>query len=180
MLLTISEIFSLLILTLTLGYIFTGYIKRDPYQIGFSWKDLQFAAIIAAPAVILHELGHKFIAILLGHTATFFIYWWGLGLAVILKLLSSPLLILAPAYVSIPTGIPPLHGFLIAFAGPGTNLLLFLISFLVLKYKKNLKINAIIGWTISQKLNLFLFIFNIIPIPPLDGYHLFSNLIQLF
>jgi len=178
--LTLTEILSLLILTIALGYIFTGYIKKDPYQLGFSWKDLQFAAIIAAPAVILHELGHKFVAILLGHTATFFIYWWGLGLGIVLKLLSSPLLILAPAYVSIPAGIPPLDGFLIAFAGPGTNLLLFITSFLVLKYKKGLKTNTIIGWSISKKLNLYLFIFNMIPFPPLDGYHIFTNLLNVF
>ena len=180
MVLSLFEIGSLIILTAVLGYIFSGYIKRDIYSQGFSWKDLKFAMIIAAPAVVLHELGHKFVAMALGHSATFFIYWFGLGLALILKLIASPILILAPAFVSIPAGVPALDATLIAFAGPGVNLALFITSILVLKYKKNMKELEMIGWTISKRLNLFLFIFNMIPFPPLDGYHFFSNLISTF
>jgi len=178
--LNIVEILSLVILTVVLGYIFTGYIRTDPYMKKFSWKDLKFAMIVAAPAVILHEFGHKFVAMAFGHTATFFVYWFGLVLALVLKLLSSPILILAPAYVSIPAGVPAFDGMWIAFAGPAVNLLLFGISVLVLKYKKKMKHMEFVGWTISKKLNLFLFIFNMIPFPPLDGYHFLSNLITVF
>ena len=137
MILSLMEIISLVIMTVVLGYIFTGYIIKDHLSSGFSWDGLKFAMIVAAPAVVFHELGHKFVAMALGHSATFFVYWWGLGLALVLKLISSPLLILAPAYVSIPAGVPAWDGMWIAFAGPLVNLALFGISALVLKYKKN-------------------------------------------
>ncbi len=179
--LSLWEIISLVIMTVALGYIFTGYVRRDPYDFKrFSWKELKFSMIVAAPAVVLHEFGHKFVAMAFGHSATFFVYWWGLGLALILKMLNSPLLILAPAYVSIPGGIPAFDGFWIAFAGPLVNLILFLISMLVLKYKKKMKHIEMVGWSISKRLNLFLFIFNMIPIPPLDGSHVLSNLLAIF
>ncbi|MAG78479.1 hypothetical protein CL616_03895 [archaeon] len=174
------EIISLVIMTVVLGYIFTGYIIKDHLSSGFSWDGLKFAMIVAAPAVVFHELGHKFVAMALGHSATFFVYWWGLGLALVLKLISSPLLILAPAYVSIPAGVPAWDGMWIAFAGPLVNLALFGISALVLKYKKKMSQKEFLGWTISKKLNIFLFIFNMIPLPPLDGSHVLSNLLSLF
>ncbi|MBT4397595.1 M50 family metallopeptidase [archaeon] len=179
--LSLWEIISLVIMTVALGYIFTGYVRSDPYDFKrFSWKELKFSMIVAAPAVVLHEFGHKFVAMAFGHSATFFVYWWGLGLALILKVINSPLLILAPAYVSIPGGIPAFDAFWIALAGPLVNLILFLISMLVLKYKKKMKHIEMVGWTISKRLNLFLFIFNMIPIPPLDGSHVLSNLLAMF
>ena len=166
-------------MTVVLGYIFTGYIIRDHLGTGFSWKGLKFAMIVAAPAVVFHELGHKFVAMALGHSATFFVYWWGLGLALVLKLISSPLLILAPAYVSIPAGVPAWDGMWIALAGPLVNLALFVTSILFIKYKKKMSKKEFLGWTISKKLNIFLFIFNMIPLPPLDGSHVLSNLLSL-
>jgi len=180
MLLTLVEVLSLVVMTLALGYIFSGFIRipRDLFEMkgGFDWENFWFAALVSAPAVVFHEFGHKFVAMALGYSATFHVYTFGLVLAVVLKMISSPLLILAPAYVSIPAGVPPLQGSLIAFAGPFVNLLLFGISALVLKLRKNMSKKEMIGWAISKKLNLFLFIFNMIPIPPLDGFHVLSGL----
>lgn len=174
------------ILTGALGYIFSGFIKkptRDPYaqylKKGFDWENIKYAAIIAGPAVILHELGHKFVAIALGFQASFQIYWMGLGLGVILKLISSPFLILAPAYVTIPAGIPPLESSLIAFAGPFINLVLWLGSAYLLKYKK-LKKNTMYILALTKRINMILFFFNLIPVPPLDGYKVLSGLIEYF
>lgn len=186
MLLSFGEIISLAIMTVALGYIFSGFIqapKNDPFALrkSFSWENLWFAAIVSAPAVILHEFGHKFVAMAFGYTATFHVYWFGLALGIVLKLISSPFLIIAPAFVSIPAGVSAMQGFWIAFAGPLVNLLLFGVSWYIVKYKsKNLSHKQVVGFAISQKLNLFLFIFNMIPFPPLDGYHVFSNLIGMF
>ena len=184
MFLTISEILSLGIITVVLGYIFSGFIQRprDPYEIHqkFNWKDLQYAAIIAAPAVILHEMGHKFMAMSFGLEATFYVFWLGLVIAVALKLFNSPLLILAPAYVAFSATASPLQGGLIAFAGPAMNLLIWGFSALVLKYRKNMSQREMYGWAISKKLNFFFFWFNLIPIPPLDGWSVMDGIIGLF
>ena len=68
MLLSLFEIGQFIILTLALGYIFSGFIKTDPYKPRklFDWEDIKFAAIVSTPAVVLHEFGHKFVALAFG------------------------------------------------------------------------------------------------------------------
>ena len=69
--------------------------------------------------------------------------------------------------------------FIVAIAGPLTNLTLWLASLAVVKYKlidrKYYKLIVPMG-----KINMFLFIFNMIPIPGFDGYHFFANLFRAF
>jgi len=182
--LSLAEIINLIVITFVLGYIFSGFLPRQRNVLEargwFDWEDLKFAAIVAAPAVILHELGHKFVAIAFGLAATFYVFWLGLGLGVILKLVGSPFLFLAPAYVAIPPGATALQSFLIAFAGPGMNLLLWGLSALMLKYRTHASHKEMLGWAVSKKLNLFLFWFNLIPLPPLDGYAVLNGLLALF
>lgn len=182
--LSLTEIIQLVIITFVLGYIFSGFIHRpkDPFELykRFDWKDILFAALIAAPAVILHEFGHKFVAMAFGLAASFSVFWWGLALGVVLRLFGSPFLFLAPAYVSIPPGASPLESSLIAFAGPGMNLVLWGVSALVLKYKKNMSHSTAFAFAVSKKLNFFLFWFNLIPLPPLDGWAVLTGLLSFF
>ncbi len=180
---SIWEVIQLAILTIAVGYIFSGFIQapKSPYEIAkrFSWDNIKFAAVISAPAIILHEFGHKFVAMAFGLDATFHIWGIGLLIGVVLKAISSPLIFLAPAYVSIPAGATALQSTLIAFAGPGLNLILWGLSSYMLKKRKNMSRKEIIGWAISKKLNLFLFFFNLIPIPPLDGFHVLEGIIGM-
>ena len=184
MFISLNEILSLAIISVILGYIFSGFIQRPrkEFEFGkkFDWEDIKFAMIIAAPAVILHEFGHKFVAIAFGLNAAFHIFWFGLLLGVIIKLLSFPLLFLAPAYVAIPAGATYLQSGIIAFAGPAVNLLLFGVSWLMLKHRKNMSLHERAIWIISKRLNLLLFAFNLIPIPPLDGYQVLEGLMNSF
>ena len=73
----------------------------------------------------------------------------------------------------------PMQYAIVAFAGPGINLVLWLISYIVVKFdlvdKKYMEIAVL-----SRKINLFLFFFNLIPIRPFDGYGVFSNLYAAF
>ena len=178
-----QELFYLVVLTLAVGYIFSGFIKipdtRYYLRRGFNWKDLKFAIMIAAPAVILHELAHKFAAISFGLSAHFYILWEGLGLGVFLKLINSPFLIIAPGYVGIQAGATALQDMLISFAGPATNLILFLIAHLILTRAMSLTRIQAIGLMLTKRINLILFIFNMLPIPPLDGSHVLMNLIKI-
>jgi Zn-dependent protease len=182
---TLWEIAQMFILTIALGYIFSGFLPRPtrefeiPTNTYFDWDQIKFAAMIAAPAIILHELGHKFVALAFGLDATLYIWGFGLGIGVLLKLIGSSFLFLAPAYVSIPAGAMPSVAALISFAGPAMNLILWGVSYYVLKTKKNLSQKALVGWTVSKKLNMFLFFFNLIPIPPLDGFSVIENIIKM-
>lgn len=69
---------------------------------------------------------------------------------------------------------------LVAIAGPLTNLLIALIAYLILFFMPNSltsgsKIIFNILWAIIV-LNIGLAVFNILPIPPLDGYHVVKSL----
>ncbi len=183
--LSLLEIIYLLVLTFVIGYIFSGYIKRPAtetdvlnYDSYFNWEDIKIATIVAAPAVILHELAHKLVANIFGLEAVLKIFWEGLGLAIFLKVINSPFLIIAPAYVSISGQTSYLQTVLTSFAGPFMNLLLFLTAYLLLNRASLTKNQATILY-LTKQINLFLFIFNMIPLPPLDGSKVFFGLIKL-
>jgi Zn-dependent protease len=59
-----------------------------------------------------------------------------------------------------------------------TNLLLYVVAIIVLRVA-SLKPVWRAVWMIVRKMNGFLFVFNIIPIPGFDGYHLLSALLLL-
>jgi len=182
-LITPIEILYFMILTLVIGYIFSDKFSIRPKTVydmihprRFNKENLIFASLVTAPAVILHELGHKFTAMAFGYTAQFFIWPLGLVIAVVLKIINSPLILIAPGYVGIPPVADPLQYRLIAAAGPLVNLLLLGISLLILKYHKKLKKKQTIFLALTKQINLILFVFNVLPIPPLDGSKIFLPL----
>ncbi|RME54733.1 hypothetical protein D6777_02900 [Candidatus Woesearchaeota archaeon] len=183
---TLNEIIGILAVTVIVGYILSSYIQRPKspiemlYKKGFEWDDLKFAIIISAPAIILHELGHKFMGIALGLPSVFKAYWSGLALGVILKVIGSPFIVLAPAYVQFPAIATSLQQFWIAFAGPLVNLALWLGAAAYMKFstKKHSRTTLLI-LALTKRINMILFIFNMLPIPPLDGYKVFSNLFNI-
>lgn len=182
-LITIKEIIDLVLVTLVIGYIFSGSIKKPitEYSIiksSFSFDDFKLALLSAGPAVILHELAHKFVAMSFGLVAEFQAFWFGLGLGIFLKLINSPFLIVAPGYVAIYGLDNPLLIGITSLAGPLTNLILFGISHYVLNHYKLTRNQAIILY-LSKQMNLILFVFNMLPIPPLDGYKVFSSLFRI-
>lgn len=182
MIITPEEIVYILFLTVVLGYIFSGYIRYPiihPLNGKQQWQDIKFASMISAPAVILHELGHKFVAMAFGFPAVFKIFWPGLGLGVILRAMNSPFLILAPGYVTMPLDTPAGPMVLIAFAGPFVNLVLWLGSAYYIKTHKRIKQKTMIALMITKRINMMLFIFNMIPIPPLDGSKVFFGLFDV-
>ncbi len=62
---------------------------------------------------------------------------------------------------------------IIAFAGPLSNLIIAFICFFLLKLSIN---NEVLNFLLSSTLyiNIFLFAFNLIPLPPLDGWRIIS------
>ena len=180
---SLIEILNLFILTIAIGYIFSGYIKDPSTRFSLSRKfnlqDFKFSLLVSAPGVVIHELGHKFISLFFGLGAVFKIWFPGLGIAVFLKLINSPFLIIAPGFVSISGDTNPLQTILISFAGPAVNLLLFLISYFILNNAKKLTRRQATALYLTKRINIFLFIFNMIPIPPLDGSKVLFGLIDL-
>ena len=181
---TIREIIDIAIMTVVLGYIFMDYIKRPRteydllrYKGGFDLESFKLAIVVAAPAIIIHELAHKFVALAFGLTAVFKAWFFGLFLGLILKIFHSPIIIFAPGFVEIGPATDLIHA-LIAFAGPLMNLLLFGLSWYILNHKSKMSRKEAMLWYMTKQINLLLFIFNMLPIPPLDGSKVLFNLIR--
>ncbi len=177
MIFSFIEAINILIATLVVGYIFTAFIKTEKNILSlkkFDWEQLKFSILVSAPGVILHEMAHKFIGLAFGLTSYFQVWPFGLAIGVILKLLGSGFMMLAPGYVTT-LGATPFQGSLIALAGPLLNGLLFLIASLIIKYGKNLSRRQALFWVYTKEVNKWLFIFNILPIPPLDGYNVYGR-----
>src|SRR3989338_7036167 len=82
-LITFGEIIDLILITLFVGYIFSGMIpirreSYDPlvhYKRRFDFEGLKFAIMATAPAIIIHELAHKFVALGFGLNAVFYAFY---------------------------------------------------------------------------------------------------------
>jgi len=188
MIFTLLEIIYLIILVFSVGFIFSGFIKRpvtDPLEkiLGnakrFDWKNIKYAMAVAAPAVVLHELAHKFTAMAFGLSAEFFIWPTGIVIGVVLKVIGSGFILLAPGYVSI-FGATQFQSAVTSLAGPFINAVLWGSGFLYIKYKKNIPRKHAVFISLSSRLNKWLFFFNMIPIPPLDGSKVLMYIIGLF
>ena len=184
-LISFIEILYILVATLVVGYIFTGLFKiktskdvLDVYTGGFDWKEFRFACLVAAPGIILHEMAHKFVAMGFGLTAQFYISPFGLAIGIVLKFLGTGFMILAPGYVMI-SGASGIQSMITALSGPLINLALWGLAFCFLKYKTNIPRNSAIFWTLTSHINKWLFVFNILPIPPLDGAKVWIPLFQM-
>jgi len=172
------EIVYILITVGALGFIFSEN-RRTITEFGNTleegWQRRVFmAVIIAAPAVLLHEFAHKFLALAYGFTATYSASLWGLAIGVVMKVIGLGFVFFVPGYVTILGAGAALQYGLIALAGPLTNLTLFLIFSAIIKYDRLPRYQHIVH--ASRQINLWLFIFNMIPLPGFDGFQFFASL----
>jgi Zn-dependent protease len=195
MLFSLKEIIDIVLMTLIIGFIFKDLFPRRPKQEvilpegfdplsrkRFNWHDFWFAAAIVAPSIILHEFGHKFAALYAGLSAEFNAAYTWLAIGLILKLLNFGFIFFVPAYVSISGVGNALQLFGVAFAGPAINLLLWLACASALKSRKlRRKIKGDFYHVIylTGRINMFLFIFNMLPIPGFDGWSVYSHLFKV-
>ena len=186
MFISIQEIIDIALMTFAVGYIFSGFFKKQPaedydpltyYKKNSVWEDIKYSAMIAAPAIVLHELSHKFVAMGFGATATLHAPYYMYAFVIFLKLINFPLLFFVGGYVS-HTPLAALPSALVSISGPLINLVIWLLCILLIKNRlinrKHYRIAGLIG-----KLNMFLFIFNVLPVPGFDGFNFFASLIQL-
>ncbi len=151
---------ALFVITLALTLFF-----KLPIVSGFITMLLTFGV-----AFICHELAHKFVAQRYGYWAEF--RYWETGLILgLLMGLTRAFLFLAPGAVYISSGAYTMssrQNAYISLAGAATNVALAFIFFFLAPF---------FGPTISSfavRINLLLAIFNMLPIPPLDGSKVFA------
>ncbi|MDZ7990597.1 MAG: site-2 protease family protein [Nostoc sp. EfeVER01] len=72
-----------------------------------------------------------------------------------------------------------LGNILVSAAGPLSNLALGVLFIMVLKFLSNPSLSEFLSedfFYLAARINLTLFLFNLLPIPPLDGFHVFSEI----
>lgn len=176
---TVRELIDVVIMTVAVGFIFSGFLKFRQDQSRFDWQSFKMAVIMTVPAIILHEIAHKFVAIAYGLSASFHAAYFWLAIGLGLSLLNFPFIFFVPAYVSISPGATALQTSMIAFAGPALNGLLWLTAYLVLRTKK-LERRQFIIWHMTKQINKLLFFFNMLPLPLFDGFKVYQGLISTF
>ena len=163
------------------------------FLIGTSGVDVVMAGFVAtATGFILHEMGHKYVAIRRGYLAHFRLWIWGLVLTISIVTLSRGGLVFgAPGAVYIAPSAAGFYGYnsgrgtvdpeednmIISAAGPGINLA-FAIGFLLLW----LSVPAGFLSTVAAYgllLNVGLGSFNMLPISLLDGAKIFRKNIPI-
>jgi Zn-dependent protease len=149
------------------------------------------AFIATATAFVFHEMGHKFVAMRFGYVAHFRVWAWGLALTLITAVVSQGTFMFgAPGAVYIAPAVAGGYyaygrysdglrsqehdSVLISAAGPGTNLA-FAILFLALLIFGPASgfVQTVASYGFS--LNVGLGAFNMLPIPPMDGYKIFRG-----
>jgi Zn-dependent protease len=154
--------------------------------------DIIFWALVLIFSIILHEVAHGYMANFLGDptaklqgrlTLNPISHIDPLGtiiLPFVLLMTSSPILIgYAKPVPYNPYNLRHKYGeALVAFAGPGTNILLALIFGLSIRFFGGaMDVGLLSAFAIITSINIFLAIFNLVPIPPLDGSKVLSTLL---
>jgi len=156
-------------------------------SLAFAWRGfsgfsqflsyLPIVFIATGTGFIIHELAHKFMAMHYNCNARFFMWPSGLAFAIILALVTGGgFVFAAPGAVYIwGKDLTRKENGIISLAGPLSNLivaLIFLAILLLLIFIPGLTVSAFILSLIFTviNVNLFLGLFNLLPIPPLDGY----------
>jgi Zn-dependent protease len=207
MIVNFQELFDIVVIIFALGFIFKDVFHKRPREDHYDplkhhsqklifWDNFWFACAAVAPAIILHEAAHKFVGLGFGLSSTFHAAYIWLGIGILLKLMNFDFIFFVPAYVSsyCPQAaatafcVAGSQGFLVptdfasamlSVAGPLTNCLLWIVSALVLKFG-NVNRKWIPLVAISKNVNMFLFIFNMVPIPGFDGYSFFTHILKVF
>ncbi|MBW2992362.1 M50 family metallopeptidase [Candidatus Woesearchaeota archaeon] len=188
---TISEIIDIIAMSFFIGYIFKDMFHRVPKPQHYDeydplkyhketkfWDDLKHSVMIAAPAIVLHEFAHKFVAMGFGATATLHAPYFLYIIVLILRLLKFPFIFFVGGYVA-HSPLPPFESAMVSIAGPLINLVLYLLCIGAVRYKwAHSKYFPMLA--MSGKLNLFLCIFNMLPFPGFDGQHFFAGMWQAF
>jgi len=186
-----NEVKDLLITVLVIGFIFSFNKWGDnAFDFIVGLKNFFNSIIIVGLAFLVHETAHKVYAIHKGYEAKYKMWFPGLMIGLILTIVSDgQLFFLAPGFVMIGAiasrRVGKYYGYLtykdqalISFVGPLSNIVLALI-FKVLTGIPFIGQELLVQGMI---INAWLAVFNILPIPPLDGSKVFfgSRLFYFF
>ncbi|MDD9268693.1 site-2 protease family protein [Paenibacillus sp. GCM10023248] len=162
----------------------------------YDWSTLPFVILVLVLSFTIHEFAHAYSAYKLGDDTAYRFGRVSLNPMVHLDLFGTIMLLIAGFGWAKPVPVnrgnfknPRLMGIIVTAAGPISNLILAFISlFVAMLFEKY-------GWTNGMTkgsadaihlflqlmivINIRLFLFNLIPIPPLDGYRIIQDVVNL-
>jgi Zn-dependent protease len=157
--------------------------------LAFQLNEIPFVAITLIIAFTLHEFAHAFVAYKFGDDTAKKQGRLTLNPIQHLDPIGTLLIFIVGFGWARPVPVnrfffknPRLAGILVSVAGPLSNLFLVLIAFLfwyiciVTGIAEQLPLTIIDFLNVFIDLNLVLFIFNLLPLPPLDGYRIIEDL----
>ncbi|KRF11258.1 site-2 protease family protein [Paenibacillus sp. Soil787] len=162
----------------------------------YDWSTLPFIILVLVLSFTIHEFAHAYSAYKLGDSTAYQFGRVSLNPMVHLDLFGTIMLLIAGFGWAKPVPVnrgnfknPRLMGIIVTAAGPLSNLILAFISFFIFalfqKYgwlngmSKGSASAILIFLQLMIQTNLTLFLFNLIPIPPLDGYRIIQDLVDL-
>lgn len=134
-------------------------------------------------SITLHEFGHAIVADLMGDPTPRDAGRVTLNPVVHLDFLGSLMLLFAGFGWAKPVPVQPAHfknprlgNVLVSVAGPAMNFLLAIAALAALKYAPGINEGGAKWLMTAFSLNVILMVFNLLPIPPLDGGHVLEAL----
>ncbi|GGI43515.1 putative zinc metalloprotease YwhC [Paenibacillus marchantiophytorum] len=162
----------------------------------YDWSTLPFVILVLVISFTVHEFAHAYSAYKLGDSTAYQFGRVSLNPMVHLDLFGTIMLLIAGFGWAKPVPVnranfknPRLMGIIVTAAGPISNLILAFITIFVavllqkygwLEGISSGSLKAIILFLkLMLSINITLFLFNLIPIPPLDGYRIIQDLVDL-
>lgn len=165
--------------------------------LAFSWDVLPFVLIVLIIAFTVHEFAHAYAAYKFGDPTAKLLGRVTLNPARHVDFLGMILILIAGFGWARPVPVtrenfskPRLMGIIVSAVGPLSNLLIALIGALIFQAlnMNGMFVNAdssrgaeavLLFFTYLIQMNILLFLFNLIPLPPLDGYRIIEDLAPL-
>ncbi len=155
------EIIDLVASWITISAAFSIVASSDPLSV------FPLYLIVVGTSFVLHELGHKFMAIHLGYHAEYRLWTAGLALALFLAIFKG-FIFAAPGAVYVLGSPNRRDNGLISLAGPLVNFVVAVFSLLAIIFLSPGHATAKILFAIFH-VNAFIGFFNMLPFYPLDG-----------
>lgn len=162
----------------------------------YDWSTLPFVILVLVLSFTIHEWAHAYSAYKLGDSTAYQFGRVSLNPMVHLDLFGTIMLLIAGFGWAKPVPVnrgnfkrPRLFGIIVTAAGPLSNLILaFITLFIFALFSKYGWIDGmskgsgdaiVLFLKLMLNINITLFLFNLIPIPPLDGYRIIQDLVNL-